>query len=121
MRTPRQLVSKSGQELDRRRVVGLQGRLFFHPRLGMGNRFEDASTSADRALHESPVDQKQKYDRSLVKRHRRPIGGVGQVVFKVQTRVPDGFSEQRGTMLIIAVQPVMSEVSHPEARQLTDK
>ena len=114
-------MSKSGQELDRRLVVGLQGWLFFHPRLGVRKRFEYAPTSANRALHESPVDEKQENDRSLMKRHRRPVGGVGQVVFEVQAGIPNGFPEQRGTMLVIAVQPVMSEVSHPEARQLIDK
>jgi hypothetical protein len=83
--------------------------------------FEYAPTTADSALDESPVDEKQENDRSLVKWHRRPVGGVGQVVFEVQSRIPDGFPEQRGTMLVIAVQGVMSEVSHPEARQLIDK
>ena len=121
MCTPHQLVSKSGQELDGRRVVGLQGWLFFHPRLGVRKWFEDAPTSANCALHESPVDEKQENDRSLVERHRRPVGRKGQVVFEVQARVTDGFPEQRSTMLVIAVQAVMSKAPHPEARQLTDK
>jgi hypothetical protein len=56
-----------------------------------------------------------------MKRHRRPVGGVGEVVFEVQARVPNGFPEQRGTMLVIAVQGVMSEVSDPESRQLIDQ
>ena len=102
-------------------MVGLQGWLFFHPRLGVRERLEDAPSSADRAVDESPVDEKQENDRSLVKRHRRPVRGVGQVVFQVQAGVSNGFAEQRGTMLVIAVQAVMSEVPHPEARQLTDK
>jgi hypothetical protein len=121
MSTPRQLVSKSGQELDRWLVVGLQGGLLFDPRLRVRQGFEDSPTAADRALHESPIDEKQENDRSLMERHRRPVGGVGQVVFEMQAGVPNGFPEQRGTMLVIAVQAVMSEVTHPEARQLIDK
>jgi hypothetical protein len=96
-------MSKSGQELDRRLVVGLQGWLFFHPRLGVRKRFEYAPTSADRAIDESTVDEKQKNDRSLMKRHCRPVGGVSQVVFEVQAGVSNGFPEQRRTMLVIAV------------------
>ena len=43
--SPLKLVSKSGQELDRGLVVGPQGWLFFHPRLRMRKRLEDAPTS----------------------------------------------------------------------------
>jgi hypothetical protein len=121
MSTPRQLLSKSGQELDRRLVVGFQRRLFFHPKLCVRKRFEDTPAAADRAFHESSVDEKQENDRSLMKRHCRPVCGLGQVVFEVQAGIPNGFPEQRGTMLVIAVQAVMSEVSDPEARQLIDK
>jgi hypothetical protein len=121
MSTPRQLMSKCGQKLDRRLVVGLQGWLFFHPSLGVRKWLEDAPTTTDRALDESPVDEKQENDRSLMKRHRRPVGRVSQVVLEVQAGVPNGFPKQRGTMLVVAVHAVMSEVSHPEARQLIDK
>jgi hypothetical protein len=121
MSTPRQLMSKSGQELDRRFVVRFQGWLFFYPKLCVRKRLEYAPTAADRALHKSPVDEKQENDRSLMKRHCRPVGRVGQVVFEVQAGVTNGFPEQRSTMLVIAVQAVMSEVSHPEARQLINK
>ena len=82
----------------------------FHPRLGVRKRFKYAPTFANRAVHESPVDEKQEDNRSLMKRHRRPVGGVGQVVFEVQARVPNGLREQRRTMLVIAVHAVMSEV-----------
>jgi hypothetical protein len=83
--------------------------------------FEEATTAADRPLHEPSIDEKQENDRSLMKRHRRPVRGVSQVIFEVQAGVPDSFPEQRRAMFVIAVQGVMSKVSHPEARQLIDK
>jgi hypothetical protein len=121
MCAPRELVTKSGQELERGFVVRLQGWLFLHPRLGVRERLENAPTSADGSLDQSPVDEKQENDCSLVERHCRPVGGVGQVVFQVQSGVPNGLPEKSGTMLVIAVQAIMSEVSDPKARQLTDK
>ena len=66
-------------------------------------------------------DQKQENDRSLMKRHRRPVGRVGQVVFQVQSGVSNGFFKECGTMLVIAVQAVMSELPYPKPRQLTDE
>ena len=94
----------------------------FPPRtLRAGELQKKATTAADRPLHEPSVDEKQENDRSLMKRHRRPVSGVGQVIFEVQTGVANSFREQGRTMLVIAVQGIMSKVSHPEARQLIDK
>ena len=79
----------------------------------MRERLEDATSSPDRPLDDAPVDQKQQDDRSLMQRHRRPVLGIGQIVLEVQAGVADGFLEQRDTMLVIAVQAVMSELADP--------
>ena len=114
-------MAKGGQELERRLEIGLQGWLAFDPRLRVRQRLEDAPSSPDGPLDDTPVDQKQQNDRSLMQRHRRPVLGVGQIVLEVQARVTDCFLEQRDTMLVIAVQTVMSELAYPEAGQLTDE
>ena len=121
MSTPEQLVAQGGQQLERRLEKGMQRRLVFHPRLRVGEGLEDATSSADGSVHETPVYQEQEDDRSLMKRRRRPIRGVGQIVLQVQPGVPDRFFKQRETVLVIAVQAVMCEFTYPTAWQLTDE
>jgi len=66
MSAPLQFVAKGSQQLERRLEVGPEGRLAFHPRLRVGERLEDSTSSPCRAVHNASVDQKQEEARSLV-------------------------------------------------------
>ena len=90
--------------------------MFFHPRLRVRNGLEDPPPFAHVPLDESSVDEKQQNDGPLMKRHRGPITRVRQVIFQVQAAVSHGFAEQRGTVLVITMQAIMSQVAHPVTR-----
>jgi hypothetical protein len=119
MSSPLKLVAQCSQKLERGLLVGMQGRLTLHPRLGVRERLEDATSSADGAVDETPVHQKQENDGTLVQGHRGPVAGDSQIVLKVQAGVATCFFKKRNTMLVIAVLAVMSKLTNPEARQVT--
>jgi len=96
----------------------MQGRLTLDPRLGVRERLEYATSSADGAVDQTAVHQKQEYDGTLVEWHRAPIIGVCQIVLQVQAGVATCLFEQSDTMLVIAVLAVVSKFTNPEARQL---
>jgi len=121
MSAPQQLMAEGGQELERLFEVRSQRRLAFDPRLRVRERLEDAACSPDGALDDTPVDQEQQNDRSLMERHRRPVVGACQIVLEVQARVTDCFLEQCDTMLVISVQTVVSEPALPAVGQITDE
>jgi hypothetical protein len=121
MSSPLKLVTQRGQKLERGFLVGMQRLLTLHPRLGMRERLEYAASSADGAVDETSVHQKQENDGSLMEGHRGPVAGVSQIVLQVQAGVATGFFKQSNTMLVVAVLAVMSEFSNPEAWQLTGK
>jgi hypothetical protein len=121
MSPPVELMTQSREELEGRFEIRMQGWLTLHPRLRVRLRLEDATSPPDRPIDDAPVYQEQEDDCSLGKRRCRPVRRVGQVVLQVQTGVADGLFKERGAVLIIVVQPVMSELTYPEARQLTDE
>jgi hypothetical protein len=121
MSASEQLVPQRGQELECRLAVGMQGRLAFHPRLGVREGLEDAAPTSNGSIDDPSIDEKQENNRSLLQRHDRPVCRFGQVVFQMQPRVPDGFLEQSGKMFVILVRAVMSEFTNPQLRQLSDE
>jgi hypothetical protein len=115
---PLKLVAQCGQKLESGLPVGTQGRLTLHPRLGVSERLEDATSSADGAVDDTPVHQKQENDGTLMQGHRRPITGDSQIVLQVQSRIAACFFKKSNTMLVIAMLAVMSKFTNPESRQL---
>jgi hypothetical protein len=118
--TTNEFVAQRHQQLHCRFPVWVEGRLPVNPGLRVRERLEDAATAAHGALDQSSIDQEQKHDGSLVKRHGRPIRGTGQIVLEMQTRVADRLVEESCTVLVILVQAIMSELAPPLACQVAD-
>ena len=119
--SPEKLVPKRGKKLERLFEIRPQRGLALDPRLGMWQRFEDATSSSGPALNHAAVHQEQQDDGTLVQRHRRPVPGKHQVIFEVQPRVSDGVLEECQAVLVIAVRPVMSQPADPVASQMCDQ
>ncbi len=121
MDSAQELVAQGSQELERLLQEWLQGRLALDPSLGMRKRLEDAPSPPDGSLDDTAIDQKQQDNRSLMQRHRRPVFRVRKVVLEMQARVASCFLEEGDTMLVIAVQAVVGELSLPVASQIIDQ
>jgi phage gp36-like protein len=79
-------------------------------------RLEDAPAAPDGSFNQSAVDQEQEHDGSLMERHSRPVTGVGQIIFQMQSRIANRFLQKSCAMLVITVKRVMRELSFPVAR-----
>jgi hypothetical protein len=106
-----------GQQLERRLEITLEFRLGCDPGFRMRHWLEDPPTSAHGPLDQSAIDQKQQDGRSAMERLRRPIRRPHQVILQVQPGVPDGILEERKAVLVIAMQPVMTESADPVTSQ----
>jgi hypothetical protein len=87
----------------------------------MGQRRKHAAPVSDSSFDHTAVNEEQQNDRSLMQGHHRPVLGVHQVVFEVEPSIADRFLEQRQTVLVIAVRPVMSKPADPLASQMCNK
>jgi hypothetical protein len=121
VRPPQELTAKGRKELERRLAVGLQRGLSLDPRLGVSERLEDASPAPDGPFNHGPVNQEQKYDRSLFQRGVGPVRRVRQVILKMKARIADRFLEQGRPMFVVTMQSVVSEPADPMTGKLADK
>ncbi len=114
-------MAEGGQQFERLLDVRAQRWLAFDPRFRVRQGLEDAACSPERAIDDTPVDQEQQDDRSLVERHGRPVVRTRQVILEVEARVTDRLLEERDAMLVILVGTVMSELAFPAVGQVTNK
>jgi hypothetical protein len=108
------------EQFQRWPEVGFQGRLRRHPGFRVSNGLEHATSPPCCALNETSVDEKQEKAGSLGQRLFRPELRIAQVIFEVQSRVPDCVFKQSLTMLVVTVHAVVSNPADPIARQLID-
>ncbi len=107
------LMAKRRQQFENDSVVRLESRLTLHPRLGMGQRFVDAPSVAEVSGNHAAIDEKEHHTRSMMERHRGPVGRGREIVFQVKSRIDKGFLVERKAMFIVAVLPVMSKPADP--------
>ena len=87
MRPPLELVAKRRDDLENRTRVRLQRRLRLDPRLRMREGLEDSSAVARSPLDHALIDQKQQNSGSPDQRQFRPMCGIGEVIFEMETDV----------------------------------
>ena len=95
------------------REVGAQARLARRPRLGMGERLEDATAVPDRAFDDALVDQEQEDRRLPLERDPRPVFRAAEVVLEAKAEVAGRLLEERPDVLIVAMRSVVSQPSGP--------
>lgn len=110
--------SKRRQEIQRRRKVGIKGRLRKSPKLGVVIRLEHCLIAAHFAMHHAAVDQKQEHGHPTRQRRFRPVRNARQVSFQVEAGEPSRLGNQRFTVLIVAVKLIMSKLPNPLSRQV---
>ena len=74
----------------------------------MGKRLEDAPAMTRGSRDNALVDQEQKNGGRMPERHARPVVGLTEVVFQVQTDIPRSLFEKRCEVLVIAMGAVVS-------------
>ena len=87
----------------------------------MRQRLEDALAVARRSLDHALVDEEKKHGGRVPELHLGPEPRSAQIVVEMQADVPGGFLDQSREMLVVAVQPVMSQPSGPALAQFTNQ